>query len=94
MKDDYGRIPRVDRSFVPGDKVLQIFPLSILKGPRRKWAQMWTGPYIIHKRLNVTSYLLSKDGVVRRCPVHIDRLKRFVDDDAKHHDDVTDDGCA
>jgi len=79
MKQHYDHFQtRKDREFCPGDEVLIFFPLDKLKKINPKLATQWVGPYLISERVNKTSYLVECNGVQRRQPIHIDRIKRFV----------------
>ena len=78
MKEHYDKTPREDRSFKAGDEVLIHFPRESFKGARRKWQVSWQGPFVISRRANVTTYFVSRNGKERKLPVHVNRLKKFI----------------
>jgi len=65
--------------FRRGDWVWYYYPRQRV-GKSRKWAHVWTGPYLVVRMLNPLLYEIqpSRRGKIQR--VHIDKLKKFEGD--------------
>ena len=74
------------RSFLPGAKVW-LFTPKFKAGQRRKFRIKWTGPWIVKRKLNDVTYLLTPDpSWMRRGDevVSIDRIKPFYSEESEN----------
>ena len=60
--------------FVPNQKVYYFYPRKYVKRSQ-KFQSMYTGPYLVVKKLGPVSYLIKKDAKSAAFVVHVDKLK-------------------
>ena len=78
MKEIYDRNAK-PYPYQVGDKVWVFMPKTI-KGLSRKLMHSWHGPYrLVHKLMPVTFELRTQTNKLLKAPVHVNRMKPFVD---------------
>ena len=77
---------RKTQEFKVGDKVLMFTPFKHL-GQSRKLEKNYLGPKVIIRRLGPVNYLVEDPITNKEENVHIDRLKRYYDEDIDIDDD-------
>ena len=78
MKEIYDRNAK-PYPYQVGDKVW-VFTPKIIKGLSRKLMYSWHGPYrLVHKLTPVTFELRTQTNKLLKAPVHVNRMKPFVD---------------
>jgi Integrase zinc binding domain len=71
---------RVDRtSFQKHDWVWYLHPRRRI-GKSPKWQRLYTGPYLVTKKLGPVNYLIQKSARSDPIVVHVDKLKTYIGD--------------
>ena len=63
-----------EKQLKPGDRVL-LFTPQLKPDEASKFHRMWTGPYVIKKKLTYVTYKIQKEGSTRSKVVHFNNLK-------------------
>ena len=77
---------RKSREFRKGEKVLMFTPYKQM-GQSRKWEKNYIGPKVIIRRLGPVNYLVEDLKTNRIDNAHVDRLKRYFDEDIDLEED-------
>jgi len=77
------------KQFGENEEVLLFDPRK-KRGQFAKWQVMWKGPFIVKKPLNNCNYVLQKSAKSRRFVVHVDRMRKYLLDQADSNADNSD----
>jgi len=88
MKERYDASVK-PKQFVENEEILLFDPRK-KRGHFTKWSVTWVGPFIVKKRLNDCNYIIQKSAKSRPFVVHVDRMRRYLHDQADSVVDMSD----
>jgi len=77
------------KHFVENEEIL-LFDPQKKRGQFTKWSVTWVGPFVVKKRLNDYNYVIQKMAKSRPFVVHVDRMHRYLHDQADSVVDMSD----
>jgi len=77
------------KHFVEDEEIL-LFDPQKKRGQFTKWSVTWVGPFVVKKHLNDCNYVIQKSAKSRPFVVHVDRMCRYLHDQADSVADTSD----